>query len=258
MSSRQDPASDREVFRSAGSLVLWWVWVVIAVITLADLVVQGRDHTAAVMAALVAAITGVVYGCALRPRIVADPGGITVANPLRDHRVPWASVAKVDVVNAVRVHCVAAPGDERGKIIYSWAVQSSARSARSAQLRARRASRRARAQGLPGRQGYAGYPAEVQEALDRTPAEFTARELDKRAERARAAFAARAAGPAAADAGAADAGSQDTGGPAGPGTGGPDTAGLGVAGGGPEVHWAWAPIAAMLLPVAALIVVAVA
>jgi hypothetical protein len=220
VSSRQDPAGDRAVFRSAGSLVLWWAWAVIAVITLGDLAVQGRDHTAAVMAALVTAITGVVYGCALRPRIVADSGGITVANPLRDHHVPWVSVAKVDVVNAVRVHCVAAPGDRRGKIVYSWAVQSSARSARSAQLRARRASRRPRVQGLPGPQGYAGYPAEVQEALDRTPAEFAARELSRRAQQAQAA--------------AADH----------------------VVGGGLEVRWAWAPIAAMVLPVAALIVVA--
>ena len=28
---------------------------------------------------------------------------ITVANPLRDHRVPWSAVSNVDVVNAVRV-----------------------------------------------------------------------------------------------------------------------------------------------------------
>jgi hypothetical protein len=247
VSSRQDPAGDRQVFRSAGSLVLWWAWVVIAVITLADLAVQGRDHTAAVMAALVVAITGVVYGCALRPRIVADPGGITVANPLRDHRLPWASVVKVDVVNAVRVHCLAAPGDQRGKIVYSWAVQSSARSARNAKLRARRASRRPRVQGLAGRPGYAGYPAEVQEALDRTPAEFAARELDKRAQRARAAYAAQAAGPAGSDMAGSDMAGSDM---AGPGAAGPGTAGT-----GPEVRWAWASVAVMVLPVAALIVV---
>jgi PH (Pleckstrin Homology) domain-containing protein len=217
VSSRQPPAGDRQVFRSAASLVVWWAWVAIAVITLADLAVQGRDHTAAVMAALVVAITGLVYGCAMRPRIIADPGGITVANPLRDHRVPWVSVVKVDVVNAVRVHCAPAPGGERGKVLYSWAVQATARSTRNARLRARRAARRARVHGLPGRPGYGSYPAEVQKALDRTPAEFAAHELDARAQRERAGRA---------------------------------------ASGGPEVRWAWAPIAAMALPVAALIMVA--
>ena len=196
MPSQQDPAGDREVFRSAGSVVLWWAWVVIAVATLADLAVQGRDHTAVVLAVLVAAITGVAYGCALRPRIVADSAGITVANPLRDHRVPWASVVKVDLVNAVRVHCMAAPGDKRGKILYSWAVQSSARSARKAQLRARRASRRPGVQGSPGRPGYGRYPGQVQEALDRTPAEFAAHQLGERLQRERAAAATGGAGTA--------------------------------------------------------------
>lgn len=223
VSSQQDPAGDREVFRSAGSVVLWWVWVVIAVITLADLAVQGRDHTALVMALLVAAITGVVYGCALRPRIIAAPDGITVANPLRDHWVPWASVVKVDMVNAVRVHCAATPGGRRGRILYSWAVQSSARSARNAQLRAHRAARRPAVRGLPGRPGYGAYPGQVQEALDRTPAQFAAHQLDERAQRARNA----------------------------------DPAGRGdVAYARPEVRWAWGAIAAMVLPAVALIVVA--
>ncbi len=228
MSSRQGPAGDRQVFRSTASLVLWWVWLAMAVIILADLAVQGRDHTAAVMAALVAVITGVAYACALRPRIIADRGGITVANPLRDHRVPWASVVKVDLVYAVRVHCAAAPGARRGKVVHSWAVQSTARSTRNAQLRARRASRRPRLQGLPaglGRAGYGAYrpgygahPEEVQKALDRTPAEFAAHELDQRAQQARAETAAAS---------------------------------------GPEVHWAWGAIAAIVLPVVVLVVVTV-
>ena len=89
-SSRKDPDSDREVFRSAGSIVLSWAWLVVAVITLIDLAVQGRDKAALVTGLLIVAISAVVYGCAWRPRIVADSSGITVANPLRDHQVPWA------------------------------------------------------------------------------------------------------------------------------------------------------------------------
>ena len=134
-SSRKDPDSEREVFRSAGSMVLSWAWFVVAVIILMDLAVQGRDHAALLTAALVLAITGVVYACAWRPKIVADSSGITVINPVRDHQVPWAAVTKVDVVNAVRVHCEPAPGAARGKVLYSWAVQSSPRSARKASLR---------------------------------------------------------------------------------------------------------------------------
>ena len=134
-SSRKDPDSEREVFRSAGSSVLSWAWFVVAVIILVDLAVQGRDHAAVVTAVLVLAITGVVYACAWRPKIVADSSGITVLNPVRDYQVPWTAVSKVDVVNAVRVHCEPARGAARGKVLYSWAVQSSPRAARRASLR---------------------------------------------------------------------------------------------------------------------------
>ncbi len=115
--------------------ILSWAWFVVAVIILVDLAVQGRDHDALVTAVLVLVITGVVYSCAWRPKIVADTGGITVINPVRDHQVPWAAVTTVDVVNAVRVHCAPVAGAERGKVLYSWAVQSSPRSARKAALR---------------------------------------------------------------------------------------------------------------------------
>jgi hypothetical protein len=185
VSSQQDPAGDREVFRSTGSLILWWLWAVFAVITLIDLIVQGTGRSAVIMAVLVIAITALVYGCALRPRIVADAGGITVENPLRDHRVPWGAVEKVDAVHAVRVHCVAAPGASKGKIINSWAVQSSPRAARAAEYRSRRQKQR-----LGHPPGYGRYPAEAQEALRRSPAEAAARQLEERVARERGAGAA--------------------------------------------------------------------
>ena len=185
MSSQQDPAGDREVFRSTGSLILWWLWAVFAVVTLVDLIVQGSGRSAAAMGALVAAITGLVYGCAFRPRIVADSGGITVENPLRDHRVPWGTVERVDAVHVVRVHCVPAPGAGQAKIVNSWAVQSSPRAARAAEYRSRRQVQR---MGNPA--GYGRYPPEAQEALRRSPAEAAARQLDERAKRERGAGAA--------------------------------------------------------------------
>jgi hypothetical protein len=185
VSSQQDPAGDREVFRSTGSLILWWLWAVFAAVALADLIVQGSGHSAVVMAVLVVAITALVYGCAFRPRIVADAGGITVENPLRDHRVPWGAVEKVDAVHAVRVHCMAAPGASKGKIINSWAVQSSPRAARAAEYRSRRQRQR-----LGHAPGYGRYPAEAQEALRRSPAEAVARQLEERVGQERGAAAA--------------------------------------------------------------------
>jgi hypothetical protein len=203
-SSRKDPDSEREVFRSAGSAVLSWAWFVVAVIILVDLAVQGRDRAAVVTAVLVLAITGVVYACAWRPKIVADSSGISVINPVRDHLVPWAAVSKVDVVNAVRVHCEPAPGAVRGKVLYSWAVQSSPRSTRKATLR-REAHSQPRPRLTPrprvlqppastAPRGYGELPDSTKEALERSTADFTAGRLAERAQHARQA-AARAAGP---------------------------------------------------------------
>ena len=202
-SSRKDPDSEREVFRSAGSSVLSWAWFIVAVIVLVDLAVQGRDHAAVVTAVLVVAITGVVYACAWRPKIVADSSGIAVINPVRDYQVPWPAVSKVDVVNAVRVHCEPAPGAARGKVIYSWAVQSSPRSTRKAALRREvnskprpRLTPRPRIMQPPPStesRGYGELPDSAKEALERSPAEFTVGRLAERAQHARQA-AARAAG----------------------------------------------------------------
>src|SRR5262250_3814194 len=55
-SSRKDPDSEREVFRSAGSAVLSWAWFVVAIIILVDLAVQGRDRAAVVTVMLVLAV----------------------------------------------------------------------------------------------------------------------------------------------------------------------------------------------------------
>jgi hypothetical protein len=214
-SSRKDPDSEREVFRSAGSTVLSWAWFVVAVIILVDLAVQGRDHAAVVTAVLVLAITGVVYACAWRPKIVADSGGINVINPVRDHQVPWTAVRKVDVVNAVRVHCEPVPGTARGRVLYSWAVQSSPRSTRRAAMR-RDAHSQPRSRLTPrprvlqppantAPRGYGELPDSAKEALERSSAEFTAGRLAERAQHARQA-AARAAGLSPAPGGQATAG----------------------------------------------------
>src|SRR5262249_36321215 len=266
-----------EVFRSAGSIVLSWAWLVVAVIALIDLAVQGRDHPAAVTALAIVAISAVVYGCAWRPRIVADSSGITVANPLRDHQVPWAAVSNVDVVNALRVHTTPAPGATSGKIIYSWAVQASPTSTRRAARRAGLTGQRPRlARPRYGRvdpppgatRGYGQIPEPAKDALDRTSAEFTAGRLAERAQHARQALVMKAraeagqhapAGPASAEsAGAGPAGAELLGTePLGAEPAGTEPANA-VAGAGerPVARWAWGPIAVMVVPIAILIIVA--
>jgi hypothetical protein len=284
-SSRKNPDDDREVFRSAGSMVLSWAWLLVAVIALIDLAVQGRDHAAVLTALAIIAISAVVYGCAWRPRIVADSSGITVVNPLRDHQVPWAAVSNVDVVNAVRVHTTPGPGASSGKIIHSWAVQSSPSSARRAARRAGLAGQRprltrpraGRVYPPPGATaGYGQIPEPAKDALDRTSAEFTAGRLAERAQHAQHARQARAtkaqaeavhqvspepataesAGAAPASAAPASAEPLDAA-PAGAGPGGAaDTATGAVE--RPVARWAWGPIAIMVVPIAILIIVAFA
>ena len=272
-SSRKDPDSEPEVFRSAGSLILSWAWFVVAAIILVDLAVQGRDHVALVTAVAVLVITGIVYACAWRPKIVADSDGISLINPVRDHRVPWAAVVKVDVVNAVRVHCTPAPGAAAGKVLYSWAVQSSPRSARKAAMRRgvgnqprARLTPRPRSLQPPGTPPpgsvprYGEMPDAAKEALDRSSAEFTAGRLSERAQHARQA-AARAAGahlPPGQGAGQPGSAGQ----PGEPGAGPAAAADTRADGASPApvaepvtAQWAWLPIAAMTAPLLLLLLV---
>jgi Bacterial PH domain len=123
-----EPLTGPKMFRLPGAIVAWWAWMIFAGFFLVDIIISGRNHTAAEIAATLVFVTGVVYACALRPRVIADPGGITVQNPLRDHRIPWGSVAAVDLKESVQVHCVKEPGATRGKVIHSWALYTQRRS----------------------------------------------------------------------------------------------------------------------------------
>ena len=158
MFSRQDLLSERQVYRTTGSLVAWWAWTAFAVVLLIVLALGHHTHAALVTASVVLAITGIMYACALRPRIVASAAAVTVVNPLREHMLPWSAVTQVDLVHNVRVH-YRGPAGER--IVHSWAVQSSGRSRTRSEMRARRAARR----GMTPEPGSARLPDTAQAAL---------------------------------------------------------------------------------------------
>jgi hypothetical protein len=172
--SRQDLLGERQVYRTTGSLVAWWAWAVFAAVLLVVLAVGHHTHAALVTAVVIIAITGIMYACALRPRIVADDAGVTVVNPLREHVLRWSAVTQVDLKHNVRVHYRGPAGDT---IVHSWAVQSSGRSRTRHELRARRAARRRTAP----EPGYGRLPGEAQAALAGSAAEFIARQLGERA-----------------------------------------------------------------------------
>jgi len=231
VASEREPAGDRQVYRTSGAQLAWWAWLVFAVVILIVLALGRRSHGVAVTAALILAVTGVMYACALWPQITAGPAGITVRNPLRMHVLPWAVVTRVTLAQTVAVHHTGSPGAARDRVVHSWAVQSSGRSQRRSQLRARRALRRQQPE-----PGYARLPQDVATALGGSAAEFIARQLDERvqAEHHRAEHPPAGAGQQAASAGqqAAD----------------PPPAA--------RARWAWGPIAGMALPLLLLVIAA--
>jgi Bacterial PH domain len=156
------PARPRpQTFRSPFAVAIWWLWALFALGNLIDLAVQGRGHGALDGAFALLLVTSVVYTAAQRPRLVADSGGLTIANPLRDHRVGWAAVAGIDAAELIRVRCQW-PLDDGGtgsRTIHSWAVHSSRRKQAAARMRERRRAARA----APGARGFGafGAPPEV-------------------------------------------------------------------------------------------------
>jgi uncharacterized integral membrane protein len=256
VSSEREVAGDRQVYRASGAQLAWWAWVLFAVIILIVLALGRHDHGTAVTAALILAVTGVMYACALWPQITASQAGITVRNPLRVHVLPWAVVTKVTLAQTVQVHYA---GAARDRVVHSWAVQSSGRSQVRSQVRARRALR-----GQQPEPGYARLPEDAATAVRGSAAEFAARQLNERvkAEHQRAGQQPAGHQPAGHQpaghqpAGHQPAGNQRAGNQrAGRQTAGPGTP-AGPAAQTARARWAWGPIAAIVLPLLLLVIVA--
>jgi hypothetical protein len=169
----------RQVFRSPLAVSIWWLWVLFAVANVIDLAIQGHNHLSVVAAFTLLVISGVVYVAAQRPKVVADPDGLTIVNPVRVHRVGWAAIAGTDPTDLLRIRCewpaeggtetetgTAAPPatgtgappatgiGTRKRAIYAWAVHSSHRSNMAAEARTKRQARRASGSGRLGLGGF--------------------------------------------------------------------------------------------------------
>jgi Bacterial PH domain len=212
-----------KTFRLPGARVVWWIWVVFAAANIIDLAIDGRNHTGAVITATLVLITGLVYACALRPRVVADADGLVMENPFRDHRVPWGSVARVDLRESVQIHCAAGSAGTKERILYSWALfaprRARYRSFRGGQNFANSRSRSPIGSRFGPTPGYGKLPQEAAELQKQNTAQIMAKEIDGLCRQAKE---------------------------------------RGAAGGPRIVRWAWQPLVAVGVPLLALILVALA
>jgi hypothetical protein len=216
-------------------VVVWWIWVVFALANIVDLAVQeSAVHFVLRIAAILAVVTGLVYALALRPRVAAGPAGVEIVNPFRVHQVPWTVIQHVDTGDWVRVlHTMdGAPvtdAEAPAKVVECWALYISARM--------KRRESRGVSQPVPGAYYKASrmlgqrhsvpessrMPAEAQRLAALPPARAIAARLEARAAKARrdAAHTALTASPVTAS-------------------------------------WSWQPIAAVLVPAMALLIVLLA
>lgn len=220
-------ARGRTVFRLMPPLVLWWGWIVFAVINVADLAIQAHDRFALEAIIAIACVTGVMYACAFRPKVISGASGLAVRNPFRDFSVPWGGLTGVFLGDSVEFLCQrAAPKPE--KTVYSWALYSPRRSRARAELRVGFGSRKYRERHeergrrryeVPESATFGKMPAQAKEIASQHPSHVMASELARRLDAARAA---------------------------------------GADGGVLTARWAWSAIAGIVIPAAGLIAVILA
>ena len=176
-------ADGRTVFRLGAPVVIWWAWVVFALVTAAQVAIPDHDYSSLELAAGLLAVTGIAYATALRPRVTADDDGVGVRNPFRDHRIRWGGLTAVYLGDSVELSC-ARPAPRPDKTVYCWALYSGRRS----RLRARRRAQRYRATGFGAGAG-AGLssraPAEAQELARQDTVQLMAAQISRRSADAR-------------------------------------------------------------------------
>lgn len=169
-------ADGRTIFRRGTPFVVWWVWVAFAIFNIAQIAIPDHDYFSLELTAGLLVVTGLMYACALRPRVIADEDGVLVHNPFRDHRVRWGALNGVYLGDSVEFGC-ARPAPKKDKTIYCWALYSGRRSRLKSQLRAERSQAR-----------YGGSrraPVEAQDLARRDIVQLMAAEIGRRSTDAR-------------------------------------------------------------------------
>lgn len=145
------------VFRPQAARFFGWAWIVFAVANLADIAWRGRDLGSLIAATVMVLGCGIAYAAGLRPRIIAGGTGVHLHNLVRDVRVPWRGVERVEGGEAVCVH-------SGGRGFRAFVMQSSPRTRARHEARARRED--------------AKLPDEVAQHLkDRTQTDFVVEQL---------------------------------------------------------------------------------
>jgi Bacterial PH domain len=216
-------ADGSRVYRLAAPVVVWWIWVALLVLILADLLIQGRNYLSLQFALGALTATGLVFACTYWPLVRSDEDGITVRNPFRVFRIPWAAVRGIFLADSVEIQC-SRPAQKKDKTVYSWALSST-----------RRTRAKARLHGWQWEQGrrnrpssYGQLPGQARELVKMTQTEVIAREMAAKSEEVKARLL------------------------------DPDNPGTPVADAVVTSGWAWAAIAAVLVPGIAFAIVMLA
>lgn len=155
-----------------GGRVAAYAWLAFAALNLADLLfgITG-DASYSLMTFGVGTLLllgcGVAYAVGLRPAIIGDEDAVTIRNPLRDVRAPWAAVRRIEGKSALTVRFTAQDGTETQT--RAWVHQTSPRAQAKAEARSRKEEGRQEGADLRGR----------------TPAAFAAQQLNEIRDRQR-------------------------------------------------------------------------
>lgn len=160
--------------RSALGRVVAYAWLVFTALNLIDLFVgitgdPDYSPTTFAIAFLLLLGCGVGYAIGLRPAIIGDDDALTVRNPLRDVRAPWAAIRGIEGKNAVTVRFAGPDGTDVET--RAWVHQTSPRAQAKAEARAQRQARKSR--------------EPVIDLRERTPTGYAAQQLNEMRDRNR-------------------------------------------------------------------------
>ncbi|TMR06431.1 PH domain-containing protein [Actinomadura soli] len=156
--------------RSTGGRVAAYAWLVFAALNLADLlfgITGDASYTPMTfgIGVLLLLGSGIAYAVGLRPAILGDDDAVTIRNPLRDVRAPWAAVRRIEGTNAVKVRFTGPDGAETES--RAWVHQTSPRAQAKAEARARKEASEQQEFDLRGRTPAAYAAQQLNEIRDR-------------------------------------------------------------------------------------------